>query len=81
LTKLLNAQGLQDPSAVEATRLSTPSTGVDEPSDGQVPVAFQKKRKLETSVYEREGEREIKIHETFSFRGDRKFLLRFDLSW
>lgn len=54
LTKLLNAQGLQDPSAVEATRLSTPSTGVDEPSDGQVPVAFQKKRKLETSVYERE---------------------------
>ena len=54
LTKLLNAQGLQDPT-VEATRLPTPSTGTeDEQYDPKPTVALQKKRKLETSVYERE---------------------------
>jgi hypothetical protein len=53
LTKLLNAQGLQDP-IPEANRLPTPSTGTDEQSDPEVTVTQQKKRKLETSVYERE---------------------------
>jgi anti-sigma factor RsiW len=53
LTKLLNAQGLQDPT-VETRRLPTPSTGTDEQSEPEVLVASQKKRKLETSVYERE---------------------------
>ena len=53
LTKLLNAQGLQDPT-VEARRLPTPSTGTDEQSDPELAVAQQKKRKLETSVYARE---------------------------
>jgi len=53
LTKLLSAQGLQDPT-VEARRLPTPSTGTDEQSDPEPTVALQKKRKLETSIYERE---------------------------
>ena len=53
LTRLLNAQGLQDPT-VEAARLPTPGTGTDEQSEPEVTVALQKKRKLETSVYERE---------------------------
>jgi hypothetical protein len=53
LTKLLNAQGLQD-STIEATRLPTSSTGTDEQSDREPTVSIQKKRKLETSVYERE---------------------------
>jgi len=52
LTRLLNAQGLQDP-AVEATRLPTSSTAVDESSEAEVALVSQKKRKLETSDYER----------------------------
>jgi hypothetical protein len=53
LTRLLNTQGLQDPAA-EERRLPTPSTGADEPSEPSATVISQKKRKLETSVYERE---------------------------
>lgn len=53
LTKLLNAQGLQD-STAEARRLPTPSTGTEEQSDPDVSLTSLKKRKLESSVYERE---------------------------